>query len=558
MGAAAGALGQLSAEAAAGAPARVRRFLDEKTAANPYYEIQPQRHRPNIFLITLDMVSPDFYLPSRRLYHDVHLPTIRSLAADGVQFLNAFCTTPLCAPSRGAYLTGRYPYILGNGERTLDGLDTELRPSDVIFPQYLNAAGYAAKQIGKCHVGTQTFINAFGENDNPWNRWSPPIDDDEIYLGYLRRLGVKRQRYSKEIVCLQQDRKTPGNSLGGWIEQLDRHPFPLEAQYTYYLVERALEKLYSAGADPNTSKHPLYLQLDIFDPHQPLSVPEGFEDREKALRAVIKLPESYEQVKASNWRPVASQPKIYDLYRNYWGLYNPQTLRDYLVGYALQMEVVDRSLAQFIGDLKRQGLYEEAVIILMSDHGEMSGRWAIIDKGVYLYPDVVRVPLIVKTPTSWGFKPRAVEAPVSLLDIAPTLLEIAGVEPEARLDGRSLLPHLQGSAGVEDRRLLFTTGWHVSVNFACGTQLWEPGRGHYLYSYNLSSRVDELYDLNSSDAENLASRASYRDVRHEMIRRLGRFLRNDPRWLAYWSGFRIDQYFDLPRVAGGQQMIEPR
>jgi arylsulfatase A-like enzyme len=551
-----GITGQANADATNDAREKMR-FLDEKTVTNAYRVTDEPSRRPNIFLITLDMVSPDFYHPSRPLSREMHLPTLHSLMRDGVFFRNAFATVPLCAPSRSSYLTGRYTYVLGNGERAPDGLETVLRPGDVIFPEYLKAIGYITKQCGKCHVGTKKFIDAFGESDNPWNRWAPPIYDDEIYLEYERGLGVKPQRYSREVVLLQRDRKTPGNSVGGWVEQADGKPFPLEAHYSYYLAQRAVNKLRDALTNPAARGRPIYLQLDIFDPHQPLSVPDGFQDREKELRAALTLPMSYEKVRARDWRPMPEQPKIYDLYREYWGLYNPKSLLDYRVGYALQMELVDRALAVLVQELKQRGLYDESVIIVTSDHGEMNGRWGVIDKGVYLFPDVIRVPLAVKMPLSLSIQPRTIDAPTSLLDLAPTLLDIVGIDPQARLDGQSLLPYLRGAARPADRDLIFSCGWHIGINFACGIQKWEPNGPHYLYSYNGSSRVDELYDLNSVDAENLALKPEHARLRKEMIDRLGAALQKDPRWLGYWSGFRIDNFFELPTMSGDMQLVEP-
>lgn len=545
---------QMTAEAEAAATAE-RRFLDEKTGSNPYRVTSGRR--PNIFVVTLDMVSPDFYLPSRPLSRELHLPALRSLMHDGVFFRNAFATSPLCAPSRASYLTGRYPYILGNGERAPDGLETELRPNDVIFPEYLKSIGYVTKQCGKCHVGTKKFIDAFGENDNPWNRWSPPVYDDEAYLEYQRRLGVRPQKYSREIVLLQQDRKTPGNSIGGWIVQNDGKPFPIEAHYTDYLIQRAINKLDDARANVANRGRPVYLQLDIFDPHQPLSIPDGFEARERELRALMKLPETYEAVRRRDWAPFPDQPHIYDLYRSYWGLYNPQSLLDYRVAYALQMELVDRALSRFIDTLKARGIYEESIIVLMSDHGEMNGRRGLIDKGVYLYPDVLRTPLIVKMPESAAIAPHTVDAPVSLLDVAPTLLAAVGVEPEARLDGKSLLQLINGSETPADRDMLFSCGWHVGVNFACGIQKWDRGGSHYLYAYNTGSDIDELYDLNAVEARNLAGEPAHRDLRREMIGRLGSVLQRDPRWLGYWASFRVDRFSELPRVQGDMQLVEP-
>ena len=103
------------------------------------------------------------------------------------------------ARARHALATGRYTYITANGERAHDGHETILRPTDVIFQEYLKATGYRTKHAGKGHLGTQKFMDAFDENDNAWDRWAPPIYDDELYLARLRRLGVKQQRYRKEI-----------------------------------------------------------------------------------------------------------------------------------------------------------------------------------------------------------------------------------------------------------------------------------------------------------------------------------------------------------------------
>jgi arylsulfatase A-like enzyme len=527
------------------------RFIGQKTAAHPFTANVPAK-RPHIFVITLDMVSPEHYHPSRPLHRELDLPTIRSLQSDGVLFTNSFCTAPLCAPARAALATGRYSYITANGERAHDGHETTLRASDVIFQEYLKATGYVTKHAGKGHLGTQKYMDAFDENDNAWDRWAPPIYDDELYLSYLQKLGVKQQRYTREVRTTQQDRKTPGFTLGGWIEQADGKPFPIEAQYSHFLVDRAIQKLDAALAEGPDK--PVYLQLDIFDPHQPFSIPAGLEQREKTLRAAVGLPESYLAVGRNNWESFPNEPKVYDFYRRNWGLYDPENVRSYRVANALQMEVVDRALAKFIRALVSRNLYADSVVILTSDHGEMNGHRALVDKGVYLYPDVLRVPLIVKMP---GIRPGQVEEPVSHLDIAPTLLGLAGVEPMERLDGRSLLPYLRREVSNADRDLLFECGWHTGVNFACATQHWTRAGEHYLYSYNCSDRYDELYDLHSVDAENLAAKPDAKKTKSEMIGRLGAFLQKDPRWRGYYSSFSVDHYWDLPRPKGDVQMFRP-
>lgn len=529
------------------------RFTQERAGVGPFH-LRDGR-RPHILLISADMVGPDLYHPARPFSKLVRLPNIRSLMEEGTFFSNAFCTVPLCSPSRASYLTGRYSYIQGNSERAPEGLETELRADEIVFPEYLKAGGYVTRQVGKCHVGSKKFLDAFGENDNPWDRWSPPVFDDDDFLAYQRALGVKPQKYSREIVFRMQDRQTPGNSAGGWIVQEDGKPFPLEAQYSYYLGRKVIETVEALVANGSAKTHPMYLQLDIFDPHQPFSIPAGFEDRERELRAAMTVPQSYKAAQHRDFKRGEDEPEIVDIYRRYWGIYDTEQLVNYRVAYALQMEIVDRVIGMVLARLKQLGLYDEMLIAFISDHGEMNGRRATVDKGVYLYPDVLRVPLIIKTPASAQPRHAEVNSPVSLLDISQTLLEAAGITPEAKFDGRSLLPYLRDGQGEEDRTLLFFGGWHVGVNFACGIQHRAADGRRYLYSYNCTSTVDELYNMDSEDAVNLISSPEHDQARNELIRRLGTALQADPRWVGFWAEFRIARFNALPKTSGDMQLF---
>lgn len=528
-----------------------RSYIQRRTGVGPYKRTGAGK-QPNIFLISADMVSPDLYHPDRPLSKHVHLPNIRSLMADGTFFSNGFCTVPLCAPSRASYMTGRYSYIQGNGERAPEGLETQLRSDDIIFPEYLRSSGYITRQVGKSHLGTKKFLDAFGENDQPWDRWSPPVFDDEGFLSYQRGLGVRPQKYAREIVFRMQDRTTPGNSAGGWIVQEDGKAFPFEAHYSCYLAKRAVETLRSVMSTENAANHAIYLQLDIFDPHQPFSIPDGYQEREKELRSQMTVPDSYTAVRNRDFKKWPYEPEILDVYRKYWGIYDPQALIDYRVAYILQMEVVDRAIGIFLDEVRKQGLYENSLIAFISDHGEMNGRRAMVDKGVYLYPDVLRVPFLVKGPSP--SQVRVVQDSVSLLDLSQTLLDSAGIQPEAKFDGISLTPALRGES-LPKRSLLFFGGWHVGVNFACGLEHRTPNGRHFLYAYNLSSAKDELYDMQAVDAENLIDHPDYAKIRDEMINVLAEELQRDPRWIGYWAEFRVARYNSLPKTNGDMQLF---
>ncbi len=532
---------------------RRRDYLDETTGYGPY-DTAGGGERPSVFLVSVDMMPPDVYGPGR--YADVvRTPNLDALRADGVWFDNAFCNSPLCGPSRASYLTGRYTYLMVNEERAHEGFPTELRADDPIFPEYLRAEGYVARHVGKCHVGAGKFVRAFGENATPWNRWAPPVHDDDEYRAYLRSLGVEGFRFREEIRGLMPDRRTPGNSYGGRIEQPDGAAFPPEAAYPSFLARKAAGTVRTL-AERSEAGAPIYLQLDFFAPHQPFFIPAGFQQRAAELRRVVELPESYEELRARDFQPAPGEPPVYRTYARNWGLYEPDTLRDYIVANLLTVELLDRALGVFLDALRETGLYDSSLIVFLGDHGEMNGEKGLIDKGVYGHPRVVRVPLLLKMPDGAGAG-RTAPDPVCLLDLAPTVFDIAGVRPAARLDGVSLLPAVRGRPVWRQKPFLFEAGWHVTANPAVAIVDGVPGQGLFLYTYNVASWCDELYRLEDPDCRNLAGEEEWQEARGHMIRRLAGVLSAERRWRCYWHAFRLDRFEWLDVEGGDAQMFVP-
>jgi len=425
-----------------------REYLFPRSGQGPFSRDDTSDH-PNIVLISVDMVPPEFWNGAEGEL-PIHTPNLDSLRRDGLFFENAFCTSPLCTPSRASYLTGRYSYITSNGERGHDGHTFHLRENDWIFPQYLKALGYRCGHVGKCHVGAHRFIEVFGENDTPWDRWSPPWFDDSEYIGYLRERGFDRFSFSRSIYGMNSALSGEGSFYGGWIAPQQDRPFPAEATYSAFLVEKALDFL----GNESSKASPLYLQLDFFGPHQPFAIPAGMEEREKDVRSRIGLPRLYEKLRDAisreSW-PQAPwiEPRVYRLYRKNWGLFDGQTVRDYRVANMLQFELIDRCLGKLLDYLRDKDLYKNTWIFFIADHGEMNGELGLIDKGSFLNPKVTRVPLAVKPPKSRGLKEKRIATPASLLDLVPTIYKIAGVEVPDRLDGLDLMPFFRS---VESRR----------------------------------------------------------------------------------------------------------
>ena len=525
-------------------------YLQPKSGAHPF-ACDPAARRPDLVLITCDMIPRESYDPESPWRELLCTPHLDALFTEGVRFSHALSTSPLCGPSRAAYLTGRHSYMTVNEERAHDGWQAILRPEDAIFPEYLRAAGYLCKHAGKGHVGTAKFLDAFGENDTPWNRWAPPLADDDDYLHYLDGLGVQPPQWCEPLQGLRPDRRTPGNSYGGFVQQAGGRPFPEEGLYDSYLAVKAVQKL-EAALRQREPGQPLYLQLDFFSPHQPFLIPESLRGRARELEAAVDLPESYREALAG----APEWPRVYEFYRRNWGLYDEGTARRYIALNLLQVELLDRAVGRFVAALRQRGLYDQALVVFTGDHGGMNCERALVDKGVYGHPKVALVPLAVKLPGGEAAG-REVAAPVSLLDLAPTFLGAAGVTPAERLDGESLLASLCGPGRRDDKPLLFEAGWHVCPNPAVALFTQREGR-RLMYTYNLCDPRDELYDLDDREYRDRAADPACADLKRELIRELGAVLEADPRWTCYWHTLRLDKFAELGGPGGDFQMYRPR
>jgi len=528
-------------------------FLDGRTRTGTY-EREDGAGRPNVVLITVDMVPPEFHDPALAGSMGVpplHTPAIDGLRRDGLAFRNAFSTSPLCGPSRAAYLTGRHSYITANNERAHDGHAVRLREEDSIFPAYLKAAGWWTRHVGKCHVGSRSFVEVFSENDRAWDRWCPPWYDDIEYGRYLSGLGIRGLEFRRRICGGSPSGRGEGNFYGGWVTDRGGGPFPPEATYARYTAETARAVLASGAAEGR----PLYLQVDFFEPHQPFAVPTGLEGRERELRSRHVLPAQ---------EPAGPEPRVYSLYRKNWGLADRAVLTDYRIAHQLQFEVLDSAVGVLLSGLKALGLYEDSWIFLMADHGEMNGRTALIDKGAYLNPVVVGTPLIVKPPRGAAAS-RGLDAlrggtcgiPVTLLDVAPTILALAGIRPSAWMDGVDLSETVRAGARPEGRPILFEAWNHVVANPCIGT-VFASGRdgSPWFYSYNACDPVKELYAL--GDRDRLVNRAMDKEARslhHEAINLLAERLNADERWVSFASYMNLEYASEIGTGGDRQHFI---
>jgi hypothetical protein len=167
----------------------------------------------------------------------------------------------------------------------------------------------------------------------------------------------------------------------------------------------------------------------------------------------------------------------------------------------------------------------------------MNCRGGLVDKGAYLNPRVLQVPLYIKPaasdPAASAKKGAVIDRLCSLLDIAPTVLEVAGIEALAHFDGRSLFEE-----GAGDRKLLAEVFAHVLPNPAA-CLIFEKGKETGMYTVNFADSVDEWYYRSAAGIWTEKNKAVPGAVPHDILKEMLAFFDADERWSAYSSYLRV-------------------
>src|SRR5918999_423620 len=381
--------------------------------ALPAAAIAAKAKRPNIVMVVTD----DQTLSQ---YDQRTMPKTRRLLENrGTTFTEAIVTTPLCCPSRATMITGQYGHnngVLRNNYRDLKGEDNTL-------PVWLRRAGYTTLHVGK-------YMNQYADAVEP---------DTEVAPGWDEWHSVIAPRYFDYELMVNG----ASESFGGTPED--------------YLGRVLTERSTSLIDSYAPRRKPFYLQLDHFAPH--ISVDEGEGrcahgavpdplDADRFTAEPLPQPPSFDEEDVSD-KPsfVQELPRL-----------SPATVADQqrLHGCALaSLGSVDRSVDAVFDAVKSAGELDRTVFIYVSDNGVFAGEHQIPGSKQNPYEEAVRVPLVVRAPKAvlGGEAPGKVRRPVANIDLAPTILDLAGGEPCGkrgecrRMDGRSLVPLLEGRRG---------------------------------------------------------------------------------------------------------------
>lgn len=342
-------------------------------------------------------------------------PNIDRLAAKGVLFDRAYCTFPLCGPSRNSLLTGLHPNstgILANAQ-----IFRQTIPSQPSMPQVFRNAGYFAARIGKLyHYNVPKSIGTNGHDDP--GSWELEINP----------AGVDRLEEEDRIVSL-----TPGQ-FGGTLSWFaspknDReHTDGRMAEDAAWVLERCAKQ----------PERPFFLAVGFFRPHTPYVAPQNYFDLYPAdqMPVVQGVKEDQADIPAAGLGSYKKeQDKLTDELR-----------RQALQAYLASISFMDAQVGLVINALEKLGLDKNTIIVFTSDHGYHTGEHGLWQK-MSLFEESSRVPLLIVDPRIPN-KGAQVSAPVSHIDVFPTLASLCGVKPPENLQGQDLAPLLKDTTAV--------------------------------------------------------------------------------------------------------------
>jgi N-acetylglucosamine-6-sulfatase len=436
--------------------------------------------RPSFVVVVADDMAYGLFGPERR-FPFLRLPNLERLTARGVSFDHAYVTTSLCSPSRATLLSGLYAHTHG----VFANEQAELGPDTATYPKLLQAAGYETAFVGKWHMNAQT------DAPRPGFAYWLSFRGQGVYENPLLNengRAIQRTGYLTDLLT---------DYAVDWLRRPRTTPFVL------ILAHKA----------PHNPAVPAPRHASMFPDAalpEPASFEDSFADKPSWQRRYARCGGvAAAFANCPDPQPAALAPAP-------WPAQDPGQL-----AYLRTLLALDESLGRVMAELDAQGRTASTYVVFVSDNGLFLGEHRIGDKRL-AYEESLHVPLVVAGP---GIAPRRAEPTVLNLDLAPTLLELAGVAKPAEMQGRSFAGVLRGSEGeIRDSFLYEYANDAFLPVIPDILAVRQPNRKYVMYPQ--SPGEEELYDLVNDPHEltNLAGNPDFAIARAQLRQRLMRLL----------------------------------
>ncbi len=441
--------------------------------------------RPNVLFMISDDLNTTLGCYGAPL---IRTPNLDRLASRGMLFERAYCSFPLCGPSRNSLLTGLYPN--STGILTNSRIFRQTIPNQVSMPQAFRQAGYFVGRIGKLyHFNVPNSVGTDGH------------DDPASWELELNPVGVERLEEHPKITTLTP--KQFGGTLSWYASPKSdkHHTDAMQARDAEWVLERCAKD----------NDRPFFLSVGFFRPHTPYVAP-------KDPYFGYYPPEQMPVVKNIKEDQADLPPAALGSAKKEQESMSEQQTRECIQAYYASVSFMDAQVGKILDSLDRLGLTDNTIVVFTSDHGYHLGEHGLWQKRS-LFEQSARVPLIISAP---GYTKSRAKAPscVSHVDLFPTLAELCSVPKPSNLQGQSLVSMLTDPSVVG-------RGWAVTQIDRNGNSgqvennADKEKKGFFGYSlrthryryteWNGGKAGKELYDHQSDPQElkNLAKDSSY-------------------------------------------------
>lgn len=445
---------------------------------------EERRRPPNLLFLMTDQQRAETIRPDSPCL----TPHLEALAGQGVTFQRCYAPNPICSPTRASIFTGLLPHSHGVTDvvHAVEPPAAELRDGLPFWTRTLAEAGYRSGYFGKWHVERSDRLERFG------------FDEYEVDL---RLVGLTEHDAPLEGRIVARHEGYRDLLLAGVSSE------PADGLREKHLFDRGIEFIERAAQEPGK---PWAAVISTEAPHDPYLAPQEYYSRYDP--AALEPPASFDD-------QMNDKPNVYRRIRESWRQLEWSDYAHATACYYALCSFIDDQVGRILEVLRETGQEEDTVVVFTSDHGDYLGSHGLMLKGVPAFEEAYKVPLVIKGP---GVPAGVVvDEPVSLLDLAPTLVRL--------LTGKGFECHGRDLAGYwrDDTARPAPTAFAEFHGQRLGyTQrvLW---LGRHKYVFN-GFDFDELYDLEADpfELENLAAEPAYAQTLRDMAARMWGIVRN--------------------------------
>lgn len=467
-------------------------------------------NKPNIIIFNPDQMRAD------ALHHlgnpASHTPNMDALSQQGVSFANAFCQSPVCVPSRCSFMTGLYPHT--NGHRTMANL---LKDGEENLFLDMKALGYrtVSSTRGDLLAG----------------------DDTKYHKKCIDKYIVNRRKIGERCPIPFVDRGDPdGDGFYSFMNGVQRSKRKDGRFFNPddFIINGAIHEIEHRKKDK-----PFFMFVGIMNPHPEYQVEEEFYNLIDGSRIPARIP----NISETDGKPKMETGLMHALRVNTW---DEDRLREIKKVYLGMCAKVDSQLGRLIASLKKEGIYDETAIIVISDHGDYTTDYGLVEKSQNCFPDcITNVPFIVKLPEGFQVDKGINRSLVELTDLTALCHDIAGEKINRVQFGKSPMgtirdkskPHRDfvvcegGRLIGEEHCMEYREKGFDPKNLYSPRMLLQKREDgthtkavmirdeHYKYVKRLYEK-DELYDLSAGERVNLIDDKKYAGIINDFEKKL--------------------------------------